>query len=103
MLLAIVKTDKHTSKLFVKIVCANSYFEKILEDLAEPPPYAESSQLHKNEVFYGTQCHPTVIRWYYRVFFSVFTMGEMIICSMYIVWKKFLHCQNYIKRLDFLI
>jgi hypothetical protein len=40
MLLAIVKTDKHTSKLFVKIVCANSYFEKILEDLAEPPPYA---------------------------------------------------------------
>jgi hypothetical protein len=29
-------------------------------------------------------------------------MGKMVICSVYIVWKKFLRCQAYIKRLDFI-
>jgi hypothetical protein len=27
-------------------------------------------------------------------------MGKIVICLMYIVWKKFLRCQGYIKRLD---
>jgi hypothetical protein len=35
-------------------------------------------------------------------FFQIFTMCKMVICSMYIIWKKFLHCQDYIKRLDFI-
>jgi hypothetical protein len=26
----------------------------------------------------------------------------MVICSMYIVWKKIPRCQSYIKRLDFI-
>jgi hypothetical protein len=29
-------------------------------------------------------------------------MGKMVICSIYIVWKKVPHCQGYIKRLDFI-
>jgi hypothetical protein len=35
-------------------------------------------------------------------FFEIFTMCKMVIFSMYIIWKKFLHCQDYIKRLDFI-
>jgi hypothetical protein len=35
-------------------------------------------------------------------FFQFFTMGKMVICSMYIVWKKFHRCQGYIKRFDFI-
>jgi hypothetical protein len=29
-------------------------------------------------------------------------MGKMIICLMYIIWKKFPNRQGYIKRLDFI-
>jgi hypothetical protein len=54
-----------------------------------------------SEVFYGTQYHPTVVRWYYQ-FFQFCIMGKMVICSMYIIWKIFPRCQGYIKRLDFI-
>jgi hypothetical protein len=35
------------------------------------------------------------------VFSQVFTMCKMVICSMYIIWKIFYCCQDYIKWLDF--
>jgi hypothetical protein len=54
-----------------------------------------------NEVFYVTQYHPTVVQWYYR-FFLVFTMGKMVICSMYVIWKILFRCQCYIKWLYFI-
>jgi hypothetical protein len=34
---------------------------------------------------HGTQYHSVVVRWYYRFF----TMGKMVLCSMYIIWKIF--------------
>jgi hypothetical protein len=40
------------------------------------------------EVFYSTQYHSVVVRWYYR-FFLFFAMGKMVICSMNIIWKIF--------------
>jgi hypothetical protein len=50
---------------------------------------------------YTIPLYPTVVRCYYR-FFQFSTMGKMVICSVYIVWKNFLRCQGYIKRLDFI-
>jgi hypothetical protein len=35
-------------------------------------------------------------------FFKFFYYGKMLICSMYIIWKKILRWQPYIKRLDFI-
>jgi hypothetical protein len=43
---------------------------------------------------------PNGRRWYY--FFQFFTMGKIIICSKYIIWKKKSRCQGCIKRLDFI-
>jgi hypothetical protein len=61
-------------------------------------PVSQPSQL---KVFYSTQYHLTVVRWYYW-FFQFFTMGKMVIYSMYIVSKKIPYCQGYIKRLNFI-
>jgi hypothetical protein len=47
---------------------------------SEPMPNERKGE----EVFYGTQYHPTVVRWYYR-FFQFCTMCKMVICSMYII------------------
>jgi hypothetical protein len=52
------------------------------------------------EVFYGTQYHLTVVRYYYH-FFQFFYYGKMVICFMYIIRKKIPRCQGYLKKLDF--
>jgi hypothetical protein len=44
-----------------------------------------------DEVFYGAQYHSAVVRWYCQFF--LFFMGKMVICSMYITWKKY-HLYN---------
>jgi hypothetical protein len=40
------------------------------------------------EVFYGTQYHPTVVRWYCQ-FFQFFTMGKMVIARCILFGKNF--------------
>jgi hypothetical protein len=52
--------------------------------------YFISKQFQQNKRgIYDTQYHSLVVRWYYQ-FFPVFTMSKMVICLMYIIWKKFL-------------
>jgi hypothetical protein len=47
------------------------------------------------EVFYGTQYHTTVVRWYYRFF----PMGTMVICFMCSIWKQIGICHGVILHL----